>query len=438
MLSTQAMGFGVAGVARRFLIWPSSMVWPATLITCTVMYSLHDHRASDPSQTNGWKIGRYSFFLLVALLTFAWEWFPLVIAPFLSYFMWATWIAPENVVINQLFGGNTGLGLIPISFDWSSVTAFLSSPLQTPAFAIGNVAVGLLLSTLGAIGLAYGGPEYYRYLPMSANSNFDRFAQPYNTSRILNADFTVNETAYKEYSPILLGPTLSLSYGLSFATLISTITHVALFYGADVWYRAWDSKYEEPDVHLKLMRRYKEAPEWWFATIFVVSFAFGMFACQVWKTHLPWWAYIICIFIGVVLFVPIGMVQAITNQQTGLNVITEMVVGYMIPGRPVAMMLFKSWGYMLSYNGLTYISDMKVGHYMKIPPRSMFAAQTFAVIWLSFVQVATYNFLRGNIKEICTPHQTQGLTCPNARTFYNASVIWGAIGPKRVFGAGTT
>lgn len=91
------------------------------------------------------------------------------------------------------------------------------------------------------------------------------------------------------------------------------------------------------------------------------------------------------------------------------------------------MMLFKSYGYMLSYNGLNYISDMKVGHYLKIPPRSMFAAQAFAVIWLSFVQIASYNFLRGNIKEICTPTQSQGLTCPNARTFYNASVIWGAI-----------
>ncbi|POR35425.1 Uncharacterized protein TPAR_04380 [Tolypocladium paradoxum] len=313
MLSTQAMGFGVAGIARRFLIWPSSMVWPATLITCTVMYSLHDHGRSDPSQTNGWKIGRYSFFLIVALATFVWEWFPLVIAPFLSYFMWATWIAPSNVIVNQLFGGNTGLGLIPISFDWSSVTAFLNSPLQTPAFAILNVAAGLLLTTLGAIGLAYGGPEFYKYLPLSANSNFDRYAQAYNTSRILTADFTVNETAYKEYSPILLGTTFSLSYGLSFATLISTVTHVSLFYGADVWHRAWNSKYEEPDVHLKLMRRYKEAPEWWFAAVFAMSFAFGMVACQVWETHLPWWAYIVCILIGVVFFVPIGMIQAITN-----------------------------------------------------------------------------------------------------------------------------
>lgn len=223
---------------------------------------------------------------------------------------------------------------------------------------------------------------------------------------------------------------------MSFATLISTLTHVALFYGPDVWNRAKDSKYEEPDVHLKLMRRYREAPEWWFLATFAVSFSFGMIACQVWKTHLPWWAYIICILIGLVLFIPIGMIQAITNQQTGLNVITEMIVGYMLPGHHVAMMLFKSFGYMLSYNGLNYISDMKVGHYMKIPPRSMFAAQAFAVIWLGIVQIATYNFLRGNIEGICTLTQPQGLTCPHATAFYNASVIWGVIGPRRVFGAG--
>lgn len=100
------------------------------------------------------------------------------------------------------------------------------------------------------------------------------------------------------------------------------------------------------------------------------------------------------------------------------------------------MMLFKSWGYMLAANGLVYISDMKVGHYMKVPPRSMFAAQLFAVLWLSLVQVATYNFIRGNISGICAPDQPQGLTCPGARTFFNASVIWGVVGPARMFGWG--
>lgn len=57
----------------------------------------------------------------------------------------------------------------------------------------------------------------------------------------------------------------------------------------------------------------------------------------------------------------------------------------------------------------------------------MFAAQFFPVIWLAIVQIASYNFLRGNIDGICTPTQAQGLTCPNAKTFFNASVIWGVI-----------
>lgn len=101
--------------------------------------------------------------------------------------------------------------------------------------------------------------------------------------------------------------------------------------------------------------------------------------------------------------------------------------------------------YMMAYNGLNYVSDMKIGtgsladvcgqvpsftalltldriylpgHYMKIPPRTMFGAQLFAVTWLSLVQIATYNFLRGNIAGICTKEQAEGLTCPGARTFY--------------------
>jgi len=152
---------------------------------------------------------------------------------------------------------------------------------------------------------------------------------------------------------------------------------------------------------------------------------------------LPWWTFIFAIVIAAFFIIPVGIIQAITNQQAGLNIVTEMIFGYIFPGRPVAMMLFKSFGYMTCYNGLIYVQDMKVGHYMKVPPRTMFAAQAFAVFWLSFVQIATYNFLRGNIEGICTQEQAQGLTCPGARTFYNASVIWGAIGPRIVFGAGS-
>lgn len=166
IFSTQAMGLGIAGISRRFIVWPSAMVWPATLITSTVMHSLHNHEPADPSKTNGWRIGRYKFFLIAAACVFVWEWVPQVFALFLQWFIFAPWIAPNNVVVNQVFGGRTGLGLLPISFDWNVVNSFLGSPLQTPSFALLNMALGLLFLTVAAIGLAYGGPEYFKYLPI--------------------------------------------------------------------------------------------------------------------------------------------------------------------------------------------------------------------------------------------------------------------------------
>ena len=60
------------------------------------------------------------------------------------------------------------------------------------------------------------------------------------------------------------------------------------------------------------------------------------------------------------------MIQAITNQQIGLNVITELIIGYMLPGRPIAMMLFKTYGYITMLQAIQFTSDYKLAHYMKI------------------------------------------------------------------------
>ncbi|RDW92431.1 oligopeptide transporter OPT-like protein [Coleophoma crateriformis] len=437
VMSTQALGFGIAGMTRRFLVWPAAMVWPTNLVSSSVMIALHDHSASSPEATNGWRMGRYKFFLIVAASYFCYAWFPSYIAPFLSYFCFVTWAAPNNVVVNQLFGGITNIGILPITFDWSIIAGFTGSPLYVPAFALLNNAMGLLIVMLAAFGMIYAGPKDFKYFPVSANSNFANTAKPYNVSRILTPEFTLDEEAYRAYSPLLIGPTFVMAYAMSFASLTSIVFHVALYNGKEIWQRAKLAKHQDADIHLKLMNKYKEAPEWWFLATFLISFAFALAASQAYNTHLTWWALILSLIIGVFFFVPIAMIYAITANAPGLNVITEFIIGYMQPGRPVAMMMFKSYGYMMQYNALTYSSDMKLGHYLKVPPRSMFRAQVFAVFWLSIVQVATYNFLRGNISGICTADASASLTCPGAKTFFNASVIWGVIGPARMFGAGS-
>lgn len=68
--------------------------------------------------------------------------------------------------------------------------------------------------------------------------------------------------------------------------------------------------------------------------------------------------------------------MSLNNLQTpGLNIITEYIIGYIYPGYPVANMCFKVYGYISMMQAITFLQDFKLGHYMKIPPRTMFMAQ---------------------------------------------------------------
>lgn len=55
-----------------------------------------------------------------------------------------------------------------------------------------------------------------------------------------------------------------------------------------------------------------------------------------------------------------------------LNIITEYAMGLIYTGRPIASVCFKICGYMSKAYAVSFLSDFKVGHYMKIFPRSMF------------------------------------------------------------------
>lgn len=49
----------------------------------------------------------------------------------------------DNVVVNQLFGVNTGLGMGILTFDWTQIT-WIGSPLQVPWWAEVNIGVGFI------------------------------------------------------------------------------------------------------------------------------------------------------------------------------------------------------------------------------------------------------------------------------------------------------
>jgi OPT family small oligopeptide transporter len=272
---------------------------------------------------------------------------------------------------------------------------------------------------------------------MQDTHSYDNTGNLYNVSSIMNPDLTLNETAYKAYSPLFLSTNFAICYGISFATISAVLVYTALYNGQEVWERAKLARNQDADVHMKMMRKYPDSPDWWYLTVYIVLFALSLVVVLNWDTHLSWWAFIVCMLIPLIFLIPIGMVQAISNWQIGLNVITEFIIGYMQPGRPLAMMMFKTYGYITMAQALYFLQDLKMAHYMKVPPRTVFFAQCIATFWSSIVQVAVYDWAKGAIEGICTPNQPNHYTCPNANTFYTASVIWGAIGPGRIFSPGS-
>jgi OPT family oligopeptide transporter len=317
-LSTQILGYTFAGLTRRFLVRPSGMIWPGTLMSAAMFTTLHKEQ-NEPA--NGWRISRWNFFYVVWICAFLFYFLPGLLMPALSYFNVITWFAPDNVVVANLFGVVSGLGLFPVTFDWAQI-AYIGSPLLTPFWASMNVIGGLVIVmwVIAPIGY-YCNLFYSSYMPILSASVFDNTGQIYDVGRILTPEFVFDRAAYSKYSRVYLPITYVLSYGLQFAGLASLLTHTACWHGKDIWTQ-WKRSLKETedgtksvyqpletedngmasfprrsesitasnpniddllnreDVHNRLMRRYKDAPIYWYLLTFVSMMAIGIFVVE--------------------------------------------------------------------------------------------------------------------------------------------------------------
>ncbi|KAF7894265.1 hypothetical protein EAF00_007779 [Botryotinia globosa] len=480
ILSTQILGYAFAGLTRRFLVRPGGMLWPGTLMSAAMFTTLHKE---ENTIANGWKITRWKFFFVVWFGSFMFYFLPGLLMPALSYFSVITWFAPKNVIVANLFGVASGLGLFPVTFDWAQI-AYIGSPLLTPFWAAMNVVGGLVIVMWILAPIAYYKNIFFSsYMPILSSSVFDNTGKIYDVSKILTSDFLFNKEAYENYSRVFLPITYVLSYGLQFAALASLLTHTTCWHGRDIW-KQWKRSLKEvegetkpaydpvpasngnghrrgasanshrlnlertpsymndiisqEDVHNRLMRRYKDAPMTWYLITFVSMLAVGIFVVEYYPVHLPWYGLLLALGICTVLFIPIGIVMAITNQHSSIYLICQLVCGAVFPGRPVANMVFVTYGYISSSQGIKFSSDLKLGHYMKIPPRILFSVQMAATIVSSMTQIGVLNWMFANVPGICTPQAINGFVCPLARVHFNGSILWGVVGPGQFFGPNAT
>jgi hypothetical protein len=94
MLATQLTGFGIAGICRRFVVWPASMIWPQNLVVCTLLNTLH---AEDDDPGTG--MTRYHFFLWATLGAFCYQFLPGFLFTALSSFSYICWMRPREYLV---------------------------------------------------------------------------------------------------------------------------------------------------------------------------------------------------------------------------------------------------------------------------------------------------------------------------------------------------
>ena len=117
VMSVQLLGFGIAGLARRFLVKPPAMIWPSMLSTVALFVGFHE-RSDNYSGKYG--MSRFHFFWMAAALMFVYSWIPEFFVTALQSVSVLCFIA-TNPKIRFLAssGFNEGVGLGALTFDWN-------------------------------------------------------------------------------------------------------------------------------------------------------------------------------------------------------------------------------------------------------------------------------------------------------------------------------
>lgn len=443
VFSTQFLGFGFAGIMRRLIVYPVRAVWPTILPSLALNRAL---AANEPNKiVNGWHLSRYSFFLIVFGVAFCYYWIPSYLFQALSLFNWMTWISPNNFSLAAITGSISGLGLNPFpSFDW--VILNNNAPLQIPFYSQANQFIGALIAGFVVIpALYWTNYKWTAYLPINSNRLYTNTGKPYNVRKILTNGL-IDERKYQEYSPPYYTAANLVVYGAYFALYPFAIIYTLVvdwksivFSVGDLWEtvrhplqrRSNFDKHDDP--HSKMMSKYSEVPDWWFIAVMVASIALGIACVKVYPTNTPVWGIFFTIGINFLFLIPITLIYSVTGFSFGLNVLVELIVGYALPGHGTALNILKAFGYNIDGQAQNYITDQKVAHYSKLPPQAVFKGQMISTIFQVLVSIGVVNWQISNVEGLCTPTQAEKFTCPGPNTFYSASVLWGVIGPKRVF-----
>ncbi|BEJ00942.1 hypothetical protein CcaverHIS631_0507990 [Cutaneotrichosporon cavernicola] len=421
-LGTNMIGFGFAGITRRFLVYPSYCIWPASLATIALNNALHE-AGSVCTPVRGpfrstWRASMFKCFWVVFGAYFIYYFFPGYMFPNLTIFDWIAWIKPTNGKLVAITSVNfaVGVGFNPFpTLDYN----FLSNAGGTvPMFVYWNFFIGVTVGILVAIIFWFKNLFNSGYLMIDSPNTFDSKAKQYKVANIVDKAGRLIPEKYQQYSEPYMSATRCVHM---LGTMAYTTAKEERVHFGD-------------DIHYRLMQAYPEVPEWWFVLIVLISMVLS-FVCLGVYTEVSPAVVLIAPIITLIFLIPIGIVTSVSGLEPSLNVIAELIGGGLAGGDTMTVQYFRMFGSEPVYHALIYANDLKLSHYVKIAPRHMFCAQIWGALVGTVVAVGQWNWLM-DVPGICTPDAPFRLICPAAQGDYSSFIFWGTLGAKRLFGPG--
>jgi len=192
------------------------------------------------------------------------------------------------------------------------------------------------------------------------------------------------------------------------------------------------------DPHYKQMLKYKDAPDWWYSLLWLVSMVVALVVIYEAQSTLPWWGFFISVFLAVFCILFFGALYAITGLSVGIQPFVQMIGGYLHPGRPVANMYFVLWSYNSVNQGQLLLRDLKIAQYAKVSPRCAFTVQVAGTLLGSLLNWIMMNSIIDNQRPILLSVEGTNIWSGQQPQSYNSQAIaWGGLAHE-LFDVGAT
>ncbi|KAI0058136.1 OPT oligopeptide transporter [Artomyces pyxidatus] len=459
LFSSQLLGYGIGGLMRSILLYPSKMLYPGLLPLVSMLQAFF----KDGGKDNGNNRKRMKVFKIGFSSLFIWEIFPEWMFPLLTGFSVFCLANPTSPTFTRIFGGSNGnedLGLLSICLDWQYISGD-GSPLATPLRWQVHFAspmrrfIGNILCIIVIVIVYYKNIWGSRNFPFLSQELFYENGTVYDQTLILNDNLEVDPVRLQQQGlPFYAGTWLTFLLTSNMA-MAATFTHLMLWNRSDLsaawswatpkemkkmWanfnWKFWQDEGirevpgsdEDIDPHYREMLKYPDVPNSWYMVVLVLSFVTALVI--IYKTHstLPWWGFVVACSIGSIFTLFFGSLSAMTGLGVGFGSFVQMVGGFLHPGKPMANMYFVLFSSNAVGQALFLLCDLKLAQYVKLPPRAAFTAQIIGTLLGCILNYSIMNSIIDSQRSILLSVEGTNIWSGQQPQSYNSqAIIWGGL-----------